>query len=46
MIDHSVKSKIYGTTILTGRKNGKVVVIGDGQVDKVAIRWGLEYMES
>lgn len=32
MIDHSDKSKIYGTTILTVRKNGKVVVIGDGQV--------------
>lgn len=32
MIDHSDKSKILGTTILTVRKDGKVVVIGDGQV--------------
>jgi ATP-dependent HslUV protease, peptidase subunit HslV len=31
MIDHDPK-KIYGTTILSVRKNGKVAIAGDGQV--------------
>jgi len=30
--DYADASKWRGTTILTVRKNGKVVVIGDGQV--------------
>lgn len=33
MIDHSKDpSRLYGTTILAVRKNGKLVIIGDGQV--------------
>ena len=31
MIDHN-QNTIYGTTILSVRKAGKVVIIGDGQV--------------
>lgn len=32
MFDHKDSSKIYGTTILSVRKNGKVAIAGDGQV--------------
>jgi len=32
MFDHKDPSKIYGTTILAVRKNGKVAIAGDGQV--------------
>ncbi len=32
MFNHSDSSKIYGTTILSVRKNGKVAIAGDGQV--------------
>ncbi len=32
MLDHKNPSKIYGTTILSVRKNGKVAIGGDGQV--------------
>lgn len=32
MFDHADSSKIYGTTILSVRKNGKVAIAGDGQV--------------
>lgn len=32
MFDHQDASKIYGTTILCVRKNGKVAIAGDGQV--------------
>ncbi len=32
MIDHKDASKLYGTTILSVRKNGKVAIAGDGQV--------------
>jgi ATP-dependent HslUV protease subunit HslV len=32
MFDHKDASKIYGTTILSVRKNGKVAIAGDGQV--------------
>ncbi len=32
MFDHNDQSKIYGTTILAVRKNGKVAIAGDGQV--------------
>ncbi len=32
MFDHQDSSKIYGTTILCVRKNGKVAIVGDGQV--------------
>jgi ATP-dependent HslUV protease subunit HslV len=32
MFDHRDSSKIYGTTILSVRKNGKVAIAGDGQV--------------
>lgn len=31
-MDHSNTQTIYGTTILSVRKNGKVVIAGDGQV--------------
>lgn len=32
MFDHKDSSKMYGTTILSVRKNGKVAIAGDGQV--------------
>ncbi len=32
MLDHRDSSKLYGTTILSVRKNGKVAIAGDGQV--------------
>lgn len=32
MFNHEDSSKIYGTTILSVRKNGKVAIAGDGQV--------------
>ncbi len=32
MFDHKNPSQIYGTTILSVRKNGKVAIAGDGQV--------------
>ncbi len=32
MLDHKNPSQLYGTTILTVRKNGKVTIAGDGQV--------------
>lgn len=32
MFDHQDSSKMYGTTILSVRKNGKVAIAGDGQV--------------
>ena len=32
MLDHKDASKLYGTTILSVRKNGKVAIAGDGQV--------------
>jgi ATP-dependent HslUV protease subunit HslV len=32
MLDHKDNSKLYGTTILSVRKNGKVAIAGDGQV--------------
>lgn len=32
MLDHKDPSKLYGTTILSVRKNGKVAIAGDGQV--------------
>ena len=32
MFDHKDSSKLYGTTILSVRKNGKVAIAGDGQV--------------
>ncbi len=32
MLDHKNPSQIYGTTILSVRKNGKVAIAGDGQV--------------
>ncbi len=32
MINHRNPSQIYGTTILSVRKNGKVAIAGDGQV--------------
>jgi ATP-dependent HslUV protease, peptidase subunit HslV len=32
MLDHKDPSKLYGTTILAVRKNGKVAIAGDGQV--------------
>ncbi|MBU6140812.1 MAG: ATP-dependent protease subunit HslV [Proteobacteria bacterium] len=31
-MDHRDSSKLYGTTILSVRKNGKVAIAGDGQV--------------
>ena len=32
MLDHRDSSKLYGTTILSVRTNGKVAIAGDGQV--------------
>jgi len=32
MLDHKDSSMLYGTTILSVRKNGKVAIAGDGQV--------------
>jgi ATP-dependent HslUV protease subunit HslV len=32
MLDHKDPSQLYGTTILSVRKNGKVAIAGDGQV--------------
>jgi ATP-dependent HslUV protease subunit HslV len=32
MLDHKNPSQLYGTTILSVRKNGKVAIAGDGQV--------------
>jgi len=32
MFDHKNPSQLYGTTILSVRKNGKVAIAGDGQV--------------
>ncbi|MBM5782120.1 MAG: ATP-dependent protease subunit HslV [Pelagibacterales bacterium] len=32
MLDHKNPSQLYGTTILSVRKNGKVTIAGDGQV--------------
>jgi ATP-dependent HslUV protease subunit HslV len=32
MLEHKNPSQIYGTTILSVRKNGKVAIAGDGQV--------------
>ena len=32
MLDHKNSSMLYGTTILSVRKNGKVAIAGDGQV--------------
>jgi len=32
MLDHKNSSVLYGTTILSVRKNGKVTIAGDGQV--------------
>ena len=32
MLEHKNPSQIYGTTILSVRKNGKVTIAGDGQV--------------
>ena len=32
MLDHKNPSRIYGTTILSVRKNGRVAIAGDGQV--------------
>ncbi len=32
MLDHKNSSLLYGTTILSVRKNGKVTIAGDGQV--------------
>lgn len=32
MFDHKNPSQLYGTTILSVRKNGKVTIAGDGQV--------------